>query len=479
MSHRKIVARIIGLVVLLSLVVSCGPAATPAPEPTTPPPPPTTAPEPTMAPEPTTAPGATAAPEATATTAPEATATPEAPAMEPVTLKLWKYASRMPNQGLWVEEMIALYMEENPHITIVYEEFPFATYGMETLPIAFAGGDSPDVFWATGTHVRELYESGVLLPLDDYVTAEFKADMDPRKLEANMYGGKLYRIAFETDATALCIRTDLWEAAGMTDGDIPTDWEELKDVAGRLTTPEHYGIYLAPNPTNHSVWQFVSWMWMAGGEVVNRELTEVYYDNPGTVAALQLWLDLMDAGSMVPSALGIGEAIGTGKAVMEFCASSHLGLVIQAYPDVYDLIKVVPLPLPGGEAKQERYLVGGGYGLAVSNQNEHPEEAAKLAAWLMAEDPSRPTKWLTWARPSLPPRKSVLESAEYQQMMADDPRFAQFAEGLPYGRSELDAPAEIVQGVIDSMQAVLFGGVSPEDAAAMGAAQMQAYIDSR
>ena len=73
----------------------------------------------------------------------------------------------------------------------------------------------------------------------------------------------------------------------------------------------------------------------------------------------------------------------------------------------------------------------------------------------------------------------MLESAEYQQMMADDPRFAQFAEGLPYGRSELDAPAEIVQGVIDSMQAVLFGGVSPEDAAAMGAAQMQAYIDSR
>jgi ABC-type glycerol-3-phosphate transport system substrate-binding protein len=73
----------------------------------------------------------------------------------------------------------------------------------------------------------------------------------------------------------------------------------------------------------------------------------------------------------------------------------------------------------------------------------------------------------------------VLESDEYQQMMADDERFAQFAEFLPYSRSEIDAPAEIVQAVIDSMQAVLFGGVEPEQAAADAAAQMQAYIDSR
>ena len=64
-------------------------------------------------------------------------------------------------------------------------------------------------------------------------------------------------------------------------------------------------------------------------------------------------------------------------------------------------------------------------------------------------------------------------------LIADDPKFGEFAKGLPYGRSELDAPAEIVQAVIDSMQAVLFGGVSPTDAAATAAAQMQAYIDSR
>jgi len=457
MSHTKIIAKAICIAVLLALVVSCAPAATPAPEPTTPPP--TSAPEATTPPEEPT---------------PEATEPPE-----PVTLKLWKYASGMPNQGLWVEEMIEQYMDEYPHVTIVYEEFPFATYGMEALPTAFAAGQAPDVFWATAAHVREFYEEGVLLPLDDYLPDEYVNDLVPGMLDDITLGGHIYRIPFETDATALCIRTDLWEEMGMTDDDIPTTWEELKDVAARLTTDEHYGIYLAPNPTNHSVWQFVSWVWMAGGEIVDKDLTEVYYDNPGTVAALQLWKDLMDAGSMVPTALGIGEAAGTGKAVMEFCASSHLGLLKQAYPDAYPLVRVVPLPLPDGQAEQERYLVAGGYSLAVTAVGDNPEEAAKLAVWLMADDPARPAKWLTWARPSLPVTDAVLESDEYQQLMAEDERFAQFAEFLPQSRSEIDAPAEIVQAVIDSMQAVLFGGVSPEQAAADAAAQMQTYIDSR
>jgi multiple sugar transport system substrate-binding protein len=375
--------------------------------------------------------------------------------------------------------MIDLYMQEYPHVTVIYEEFPFATYGMETLPTAFAANDSPDVFWATAAHVREFYEEGVLLPLDDYLSDEYLADLQPGMQEDMTLGGQIWRIPFETDDVALCIRTDLWDAMGMTDDDIPTDWEELKDVAARLTTADHYGIYLAPSANNHAVWQFVSWIWMGGGEIVDRDLTEVYYDNPATVAALQLWKDLMDAGSMVPTALGIGEAIGTGKAVMEFCASAHMGLLTQAYADVYDLVRVVPLPLPGGEAKQDRYLVAGGFSLAVSAQSANPQEAAKLAVWLMADDPARPAKWLTWARPSLPVTKAVEESAEYQQMIADDSRFGDFLKGLPYSRSEIDAPAEIVQPVIDSMQAVLYGGVAPAEAAATAAAQMQAYIDSQ
>jgi multiple sugar transport system substrate-binding protein len=457
MSHAKVIARVIGVAVLLALVVSCAPAATPAPEPTTPPA--TTAPEPTTPTEEPT---------------PEATEPPE-----PVTLKVWKYASSMANQALWVEEMIQLYMEENPHVTIVYEEFPFATYGSEALPTAFAAGEPPDVFWGTNTHIREFYEEGVLLPLDDYLSDEFIEDCLPEVLDSVTYDGKIYSLPFEVDITGIGYRSDLWEEAGLTEEDIPETWDELIDVATRLTTEERYGIYLAPSATEHSVWQFVSWVWMGGGDFVDKELTTVLYDSQATVDALKLWGDMMNEYQcMVPTALGIGEAMGTGKAVMEFCASAHVGVFDQAYPEMKDTMRVFWLPLPDGEAKADNYIVYGGFRLGVSNRGENPEEAAKLAAWLVAEDPARPAKWCTWARPTMSPRASVRATPEYQAML-EDPRMAAFEPFLPYGRTQLDAPAEIANAVIESMQGVLYGGVSPEDATSAAAAQMEAYIESR
>ncbi len=476
MFNNKTLGTIVGVVMLIALVVSCAPAA-PPPEPTTPPA--TTPPEePTAPPEEPTAPPE----EATATPEPAPTATPEpepTAAPEPITLKLWKYASRMPNQALWVEEMIDLYMEENPHITIIYEEFPFATYGMEALPTAFAAGEAPDVFWGTNTHIRHFYEEGVLLPLDDYLSEDFIDDLLPDVLDSVTYAGHIYSIPFEVDITGIGYRADLWEEAGLTEADIPETWDQLIDVATRLTTADHYGIYLAPSATEHAVWQFVSWVWMGGTDIVDKDLTTTDYDSQGTVDALTLWGDLMNVHkAMVPSPLGIGEALGTGKAVMEFCASAHVGIFDQAYPEMKDTMRVFPLPLPEGEARAEYYTVYGGFRLGVSSHSEHPEEAAKFAAWLMAEDPARPTKWITWARPSMSPRASVRETPEYQEML-QDPRMADFMPMLPSGRTQLDAPAEIANAVIESMQGVLYGGISPEEAAATGEAEIQEYLDSR
>lgn len=461
MFSKKTSATIVAVIVLLALVVGCGtPAPPPEPEPTTPP-----------APEPTTPP----APEPTTPPEPEPTTPPE-----PVTLKLWKYASSNPNQKAWVEAYLPEFMAENPLITVVYEEFPFGAYASETLTTAYAAGEPPDVFWVTQTMLRTFYEEGVLLPLDAYLPEDYEDDWDAELLELVTFEDQVYAVPIENDVTGICYRTDLWEEAGLTEEDIPESWDELIDVAVRATTEDHFGIYLAPSATGHAVWQFTSWLWMGGGEIVDKDLTTVYYDNQATVDALRLWSDLMNVHqAMAPEALGISEALGTGKAVMEFCASANLGVYDTRYSDAGPLISVFPLPLPGGEAKADRYAVSGGYRLAVSALSEHPEEAARLAVWLTAGDPDRAARWNTWAKVGMPPRAAVMESPLFKQMLATDARYAGFVSMLPTNRAQLDAPAEIEAAIIESMQAVLFGGVSPEDAARTAAEQMQAYIDSR
>jgi multiple sugar transport system substrate-binding protein len=461
MFSRKGLWKIVGLVVLLALVAGCGP--TPTPEVVE------KVVKETVVVEKQV--------EVTKEVQVVVTATPEPEAApEPVTLTLWKYASGMPTQKEWVDKWVKVYEEENPHITINYEEFPFAGYQAEVLPAAFASGDAPDVFWETPAGTRFFYESGVLLPLDDYLSEEYKNGLTSAALESAMYDGHIYSIPFEWDATSICYRTDIWEEMGLTEEDIPETWDELREVAKKLTTPEHYGLYLAPQATPHSVWMFTAFLWSAGGDAVNKDISEVLFDSPATVKALQLWGDMMNEDqSLVPAPLGIGEALGTGKAAMEFCAVAHIGVWKGSYPDMMEKWDLFPLPIPEGGT---RVPVAGGFRLHVSAQSEHPEEAARFAVWLMAEDPERPLEWDTWARVSLSPWDAVAETQAYQDYFGQPPQ-SKFAEQAELARSANDWPPEILDAIVEAIQGVFFGGVSPEEAAKTAAEKMEAYIETR
>ena len=132
---------------------------------------------------------------------------------------------------------------------------------------------------------------------------------------------------------ALEIRTDAWEAAGLTDDDIPTTWEELADVAQTLTTGEQVGLVVGD--TRDRIGAF---MVQAGGWVTNEDGTEVTADSPENVEALEYVKGLLDAGVLqYPPALDSGwggEAFGTGKAAMTIEGNWIKGAMTNDYPDV-------------------------------------------------------------------------------------------------------------------------------------------------
>jgi ABC-type glycerol-3-phosphate transport system substrate-binding protein len=455
MFFRRHVPMMLCVLLLLSVVVSCGPSATEAPEPTMPPatsaPAATTPPEPTEAPEPTTPP-------------------------EPVTLKLWKFASADPKQAEWVNKWIDVYMEENPHVTIVYEEHPFAGYEEEILPTSFTAEDSPDVFWATTSATRRYSEEGLLVPLDDYLSDEFIQEVSTAVMAPSIRDGQIMSLPFEWGTTMIMYRTDFWQEAGLTEDDIPENWDELRDVAMRLTADDHYGLYIGTMPTPHSVWHFTGWLWSAGGDVVDDELTTVLFDSPEAVRTLQIWQDMMNVdNSLVPTALSPCEALGSGKAAMEWGSTACDGIFSARYAEMYDKWDLFPLPAPDGGIGVG---VGGGYRLHISAQSEHPEEAGRFAAWLMAEDPDRVAEWNGYARPLLPAWDAVYETELYQEFLSE-PRLAEFAANAEYTRAANDWPPEIVTSVINAIQGVLFGDVSPEDAVATAASEIDSYLADR
>src|SRR5690606_86141 len=143
--------------------------------------------------------------------------------------------------------------------------------------------------------------------------ADNTGDFYPALIEAFTLEGHLYGLPKDVSSLALLINTELWEAAGLTDADIPTDWDQLASVARRAATDSRAGLTMS---TEYQ--RIGAFMAAAGGELVTDGAATA--DSPENLEALEYVKSLLEDGALrFSSDLGAGwggEAFGAGSAVM-------------------------------------------------------------------------------------------------------------------------------------------------------------------
>ena len=170
----------------------------------------------------------------------------------------------------------------------------------QQLAQGFALGQSPDVFYVTGDQFATYADAGNLLPYGDSLSNV--DDFYPALKTQFSYDGKLYCASKDMSTLALFINTDMWTAAGLTDADIPTTWDQLSTVAKTLTTPTAAGLSVAP--TRDRMNAFLA---QNGSFLVSEDGKTVTADDPKNVEALQYLKTLHDDGSLkFPAELGAG-----------------------------------------------------------------------------------------------------------------------------------------------------------------------------
>lgn len=211
----------------------------------------------------------------------------------------------------------------------------------EELATGFAGDDPPDLFYMSWDQFQTYAANGYLEPYaDDLANA---GDFYPALRDAYTYDGEFVCAPKDFSTLGLQINTALWEAAGLTDADIPTDWEGLTAVATALTTDGVVGLSMGQEYARVGVF-----MEQAGGGVVDGD--EVTADDPANLEALDYLTSLYDAGALrFPAELGAGwggEALGAGKAAMVIEGPWIKGIAGD-FPDT--AYRTVELPAgPGG-----------------------------------------------------------------------------------------------------------------------------------
>ncbi|MBD8729155.1 extracellular solute-binding protein [Frigoribacterium sp. CFBP 13707] len=290
----------------------------------------------------------------------------------------------------------------------------------QQLSQGFASGEPADVFYLSTDALAGFAGNGSLLAYGDRLSNA--DDFYPALVDSFTVDDQFYCAPKDFSTLGLIINDDMWAEAGLTDADVPTDWDGLREVAAELTTADHVGLAFSPEYARVG-----AFMAQAGGTVTNAEGTEATLDSDENVEALTYVQELLASGNAAYSSdLGAGwggEAFGTGAAAMTIEGNWIAGAMSADYPDVS--YRVAELPAgPGGQGTLQFTNC---WGIAADSPNQ--EAAVALVEQLTGTDQQLAFADAFGVMPSI---ESAAE--EWKSANPDEAAFldsVEFAQGVP------------------------------------------------
>ena len=345
----------------------------------------------------------------------------------------------------------------------------------EKLVAAIAGRVGPDIsqidqFWSS-----ELADSGALLPIEDFLTndQEFaRADIWDKAWQTATYRGTVWSMPFALSDIVLYYNRDLFAQAGLDPDRPPTNWDELRRAAQKLTidangdgTPEQWGVTFPLKANEGNVYYWLAFLWQNGGALFGEDGRTLQFNAPAGVEALQYWVDLARTDRSLPLSPP-DNGFESGQVAMTLVSSARLAALRKALGPAR--LGVAPLPA------QEQAATGiGGANLAILSDTQHPQAAWEFIRWMTS-----PAVNLRWSKATgyLPLRHSVIDSADYQAYLAETPPAQVILDQLAVAvvRPNVPAYTPLSREIGLAIEDALFKSVPAQaalDAAAQRAAQ--------
>ena len=182
-----------------------------------------------------------------------------------------------------------------------YIQIPGGWTGVtQKLNAAVAAKSVPDLAGIKDFRMKDYAWRGAVMSLDDYFaagdydTSEFR----PSIYNAMFYEGKAYGAPWPGSFVhVLFINNDLFEGAGLSlDTDVPTNWEELVEVTGKMTDveKEQYGHSFYELSTREYMLMLLSvYVGQLGGQVFSDDRKQVTLNTPEAAEAMQWMHDML------------------------------------------------------------------------------------------------------------------------------------------------------------------------------------------
>jgi len=363
------------------------------------------------------------------------------------TLRVLDYYNNEPGKTVWQKALEACASEAGA--TISREAVPGATLIQKVLQQA-SSKTLPDLLMLDNPDLQQIAQTGALMPLD---TFGINADGFAKGVvDASTYQGKLYGLQPVTNTIGLFYNKDILAKAGVTP---PTTWDELKTAAKKLTSGSQYGLAFSAPANYEGTWQFLPFMWSNGGDEKN-------IATPQTAQALQLWVDLMTAGSVSKSALNwtqadVNDQFRAGKAAMMVNGPWQFP-VLDADTALHYAVVQIPAPAAGRPIVAP--LGGETWTVPQTGNKDKQAKAAKVVACLNSDESQIN---LAKQNQTIPTKTALLAS-----FSSSNPNVKGFADQIPTARSrtgELGADwPKAATKIYTAFQSALTGQADPAKA---------------
>ena len=356
------------------------------------------------------------------------------------------------NIQAFFDEVIAEYEATYPGVTITPQYATFDTINQQ-LTVNVASGTVPDITFLNNPDFAAYVEMGSFANLNEYAQAWEDIDQFyPSALEAGTINGDVYGFPFDTNCLALFYNKDMLDAAGVA---VPTTIPEMIEAAAALTNPDTntYGMIIAGADSEETTFQFIPFLYSFGGsyDQVNSEQG---------IAALQMYVDLIDAGSMTQEIITMGQGDIrdrwiAGQAAMMINGTWEVNTIKNGGYEDLDFNWGVTM-IPTGDAGS--YSCLGGKIIGCGN-GAHVEESFNFIKMLCSKE-----NMLEFAKRvgAVPNRADVAEDPFWQE----DPEIAVFVAQMETAvpRGPHKNWPQISQAIRTAMTSALSGNSSVEDA---------------
>lgn len=281
------------------------------------------------------------------------------------------------------------FMEENPNITVETEFADFEAY-FDRISTSVAAGDEPDVITMGGAYPREYGARGALLDLSTVSEHLDLSKLDEGALSNGFFDDTQYGVPTGVNTYGLIYNPELFEQAGVeVPDDDSWDWPDFVEVANELAANLPEGSYALNDPTvAETLDLYTNQMTGQGLYTADGEL------NLDAEVATDWWemaTGLMESGATPPASLTVEltaqgapeqSLLGQGKAAMHFGWSNML--------TAYSAPAGVELAMlrPPGETNHEgpAMWLQASQLYTISANTEHPEAAAQLVDFLVSAE---------------------------------------------------------------------------------------------